>query len=173
MILFSEKQNFRKWWLWAVLLAVVCIFIYGIYKQLVLKQPFGDNPASDTVLLSSCLILLLVILLFLLAELETEINDTEVAYKFFPFVLRKVKVSWSNVEKAFIRKYSAVTEYGGWGYRIGLFGHGRALNISGDMGLQLILKSGKKLLIGTRRPDDVEKAIHKLREMRILNDKVL
>jgi len=170
MVLFNEKQKFRQWWIWTALLAMAGLIIFGIYKQLALKEPFGNNPASDTGIIMVSFLLSLLILLFFFTELETEITENAVAYKFFPFVLKKVHLPWSDIEKAFIRKYRPISEYGGWGYRLGLFGYGRALNISGNMGLQLVKKNGKKLLIGTSKPDEVEKVILKLQEKKIIND---
>jgi hypothetical protein len=170
MILFSEKQKFRQWWIWLVLLAMAGFFAFAVYQQLVLKKPVGDNPASDTGLLIISLIPVFLILLFLFSELETEISESGVSYKFYPFHLRKITVSWGNLEKAFVRKYNPITEYGGWGFRLGIFGHGRALNISGNMGLQLVLKNGKRLLLGTKKPDEMEKVILQMREKKIFDD---
>jgi hypothetical protein len=54
-----------------------------------------------------------------------------------------------------VRKYSPIKEYGGWGFRYG-FKNGKAYNISGNMGLQLILKNGDRILIGTQKPEELE-----------------
>ena len=62
-------------------------------------------------------------------------------------------------DKAYIRKYDALTEYGGWGIKGGKFwkkDKGTAVNVSGDIGIQLELKSGKKLLIGTQLKNESE-----------------
>jgi hypothetical protein len=162
MILFNEKQKFRQWWIWLVLLAMIGFFAYGLYQQSILKNPFGENLVKDTELIISLLIPLSVVILFLFIRLDTELSETGVSYQFFPFHLRKITVLWEDIEKAFVRKYNPVTEYGGWGFRLGIFGSGRALNVSGNMGLQLELKNGKRLLLGTRKPDELEKALQKI-----------
>jgi len=169
MILFSEKQKFRQWWIWVVLLAMAGLFVYGIYRQIVLKKPFGDHPASDTGLLIASLIPVFLLLLFLFAELKTEISENGVSYKFFPFHLNKIIIPWANIEKAFVRKYNPITEYGGWGFRLGIFGSGRALNVSGNMGLQLIFKNRKRLLLGTRKSEELRKAIQKIIDKKIFD----
>jgi len=46
---------------------------------------------------------------------------------------------------------------------LGLFGKGRALNMSGNMGLQLELKDGKKLLIGTQKFEELEQLLQKIK----------
>lgn len=159
MVVFSEKQKFRQWWIWLALVAMISFMVYGIYQQTILKKPFGNNPANDTVLILISLVPLIILVLFMFSELETEISDRGVSYKFFPFHWKRRTIVWGDIEKAFIRKYRPIIEYGGWGLRLGIFGNGRLLSVSGNMGLQLILKSGKRLLLGTRKPEELEKVI--------------
>jgi hypothetical protein len=45
-----------------------------------------------------------------------------------------------------------LAEYGGWGVK-GFSGKNRAYNISGNIGLQLTLKNGYKILIGTNNQE--------------------
>jgi len=59
-----------------------------------------------------------------------------------------------------VRKYSAVSEYGGWGIKG--TSNNRALNISGNMGIQLETKEGKKILIGTHDSEEVTKVLLQL-----------
>jgi hypothetical protein len=40
-------------------------------------------------------------------------------------------------------------------------GNRRAYNTSGNMGLQLIMKNGKKILIGTHKPDELDAFLKK------------
>ncbi|MEI2696347.1 MAG: hypothetical protein V9E90_14860 [Saprospiraceae bacterium] len=169
MIRFNEKQKFTQWWFWVLIIGITALFLYGLYQQIILKIPFGDKPVSDTVLLLISIIPLLIIILFLISTLETEINELGISYKFFPFHLNKQTITWDSIDKAYIRKYNPITEYGGWGFRLGLFGKGRALNMSGTMGLQLVLKNGTKLLIGTLKSDELEQILQKLTKNNIIN----
>ncbi|RNC85154.1 MAG: hypothetical protein ED556_10190 [Winogradskyella sp.] len=76
--------------------------------------------------------------------------------------LRFKIIKWSEIDKAYIRKYDALSEYGGWGLKGGALWNkakGTAINISGDIGIQLELKNGKKLLIGTQQKDKSERTI--------------
>lgn len=163
MIQFKEKQKFTQWWFWLLIIGITCLFLFGLYQQLILKIPFGDNPTSDSTLVLISLIPILIIILFLISKLETEINELGVSYKFYPFHLSKKTIPWESIDKAYIRKYNPITEYGGWGFRLGLFGKGRALNMSGNMGLQLELKDGKKLLIGTQKFEELEQLLQKIK----------
>jgi TATA-box binding protein (TBP) (component of TFIID and TFIIIB) len=50
-------------------------------------------------------------------------------------------------------------EYGGWGIRCGWHGK-KVYNISGNRGVQLVFKNGKRLLIGSQKPDDFANALN-------------
>jgi hypothetical protein len=53
-VYFREVQTFRQPWIWALLivltLVAVVFFGYGMIKQLVFGQPWGDRPLSDSAL---------------------------------------------------------------------------------------------------------------------------
>ncbi|MCB0473313.1 MAG: hypothetical protein KDC69_02350 [Flavobacteriaceae bacterium] len=67
---------------------------------------------------------------------------------------------WNDLGKVFIRKYNPVLEYGGWGVRLNYYRkRGRAFNVSGNIGLQLILKNGKKILIGTHKEYEMKQVL--------------
>ena len=55
------------------------------------------------------------------------------------------------------RTYSALREYGGWGIRG--WGGKRAYNVSGNRGVELTLKDGHKVMIGSQRAEDLARAI--------------
>ncbi|APG66435.1 hypothetical protein LPB136_06055 [Tenacibaculum todarodis] len=71
-------------------------------------------------------------------------------------------IPWKEIEKAHVRTYDPITEYGGWGLKGGAFWNkknGKAINISGDIGIQLELKNGKKLLIGTQKENEANQVL--------------
>ncbi|MCK9618385.1 MAG: DUF6141 family protein [Lentimicrobiaceae bacterium] len=163
-VFFHEEQRFRQWWVWIILFAVILIFIYGMFQQFVLGKPFGNQPAPDWALAVSGAVPLLMIIFFSQTRLITEIYSDGIYYRFFPFHTKIKKITWDEIESREIRKYHPIREYGGWGFRYSKFGKGRALNISGNIGLQLVLKNGKKLLIGTQQDYALIKAIEKAEE---------
>ena len=153
MILFSETQKFRQWWIWAIILIVI-----GFQVNLLYHEFEKGSPEIKKVLLLT-FVHVLVVLIFLYSKLSTEITENEIMYKFFPFNWSKKSVLWVDVERAYVRTYNPILEYGGWGYRFGLFGKGKALNVSGNVGLQLELKNGKKILIGTKKQEELKLVI--------------
>jgi len=71
----------------------------------------------------------------------------------------RFRVPLKNVVSAFERRYQPLAEYGGWGIRFGR--SGRAFNIQGSHGVQLVLRSGTRLLIGSQRPAELAETIRK------------
>jgi len=161
-VTFSERQWFRQIWIWLLLLAVNAFILYGFIQQVVMGKPFGTNPGSDLVITLTLLFMLLITGLILSMRLETYIDADGIQYRFFPVHFYNKRIAWSDVDKVYIRKYNAIVEYGGWGIRYGIFGKGNAYNMSGNMGLQLVFKNGKKLLFGTQRSDDLDRVIDQL-----------
>jgi len=146
---FTEKQRFTQWWLWLLLSAVM---IYTIYNFIEERLYF-----SNLELALSFVIPTLVIILFLVIRLETKIDAQGISVRFFPFQITFRYYPWRNIKKAYVRKYSPLAEYGGWGMRQGLFGKGKAYNIKGNQGLQIILNDEKKILIGTQKFEEMGK----------------
>lgn len=89
----------------------------------------------------------------------TQIKNDGVYVKLFPFHLKYKFYSWEQLSKSYVRKYNPISEYGGWGYRIGIFGKGKAFNISVNMGLQLELNNKSKIFIGTRKAEELKSVL--------------
>jgi len=156
-ILFSEKQNFKQWWLWLFLLGTNGLIFYGVFKQVIGGQQFGDKPMSNAGLIITSILIFLLTIFFGILRLETQIKKDGISIRFFPFHLTFRHYNWNIISKSFVRQYRPIKEYGGWGLR-GL-GKDKALNVSGDKGLQLEFTDHRKLLIGTNRPDEITETL--------------
>lgn len=161
-ILFTETQKFKQWWIWFIIIVVNGIFLYSIYIQIIQKRPVGDNPMSDIGLLIAAVITLAMTLLFINFRLDIQIKEDGIYVRFFPFNFAYKKYFWNTISKAYVRQYNPIKEYGGWGIRFSFFGKGKALNISGNIGLQLEFQNGKKLLIGTQKGDEIKGILPKV-----------
>ncbi|MBU0696762.1 MAG: hypothetical protein KKE39_09605 [Bacteroidetes bacterium] len=84
-ILFSERQRFKQWWVWLILLVVNGFFLFGLFKQIIGGQQFGDKPLSNVEVLIAIGLTLLLTLLFLTLCLDTIIKNDGVYVRFFPF----------------------------------------------------------------------------------------
>lgn len=92
-------------------------------------------------------------------RLETQIRDDGIYVRFFPHQKQYIHLAWEEISKLYVRQYRP-QEYGGWGFKYRLYK--KALNVSGDMGLQIEFTNGKKLLIGTQKPDELTELLNKM-----------
>lgn len=159
-ILFSECQQFRQWWIWLILIALGLFTLYEIYQQLTSGASFGYTPGNDPGFLIGAAITFVIVLLLLLIRLETQIKRNGIYVRFFPIQLSFRHYAWDKILKCYVRKYRPLTEFGGWGLRFGI--SGKAYNISGNKGLQIVFTNNKKLLIGTQQPEELSEALNKM-----------
>ncbi|HEX5625625.1 MAG TPA: DUF6141 family protein, partial [Saprospiraceae bacterium] len=141
---------------------VLGMMIY-MFVDLLLQESKTDEQSNDLIALGFALLLAGAISLFVLSvRLETHIKEDGLYVRLFPFHLSVLKFKWADLRRCYIRQYNPILEYGGWGLRWGLFGKGKAYNIAGNMGLQLELANGKKILIGTQNPEELRRTLEKL-----------
>jgi hypothetical protein len=167
-LLFSEEQRFGQIWmripLYLLAIGNIFLFGYGIYHQLIAGKSWGDNPMSDMgLIIVTCLTLAIwvgVFLLFEKSKLITKIFETEIRLRFPPFFSKEKIIPFETIKMMEVRKYNPIWEFGGWGIRYGK--KGKAYNVKGNIGLQIYFKSGKSLLIGTQKMDQVKWSINKM-----------
>ncbi len=160
---FREVQRFRQKWLWiaiaVVLLGLIISFGYGMIEQLVFGHPWGNRSMSDTALAIVGPLMILMGIgiswLFLRLKLLVEVREDGVHIHFVP--LARQTVPFRDIVDCEVRTYRPMREYGGWGLKYGRAG--KAYNVSGNRGVQLKLSSGKGLLIGSQRPEELAQAI--------------
>lgn len=153
-----ERQRFNQPWLWLLLGGLTLILWWGAWQQLVRGIPFGNNPAPDAVLLAIVIIFGIGLpWLFLRARLDSEVTTEGIRIRFFPFHLRYREWRWDDIDSVEARTYSPLGEYGGWGIRRGR--RGIAYNVRGDQGIQLVLRDGRCVLLGTQDPDGFMDAV--------------
>ena len=143
-VVFEEEQRFRQPWLWMLFIAEAALF-----GGLIVKHP--HPPAVIA------LVILVVggsFLMFLFWTMRTEVRSDSVYIRFWPM---KRRIPLEDIKSVEARTYSPIREYGGWGFRYGR--SGKAYNVSGNRGVQLELKSGEHILIGSQKADDLAAAI--------------
>ncbi|MHC4187375.1 MAG: hypothetical protein ACYSRQ_04200 [Planctomycetota bacterium] len=69
-----------------------------------------------------------------------------------------------DLKECYIRTYRPIKEYGGWGIRYGFGESGKAYNVKGNQGLQLVFENGKRLLIGTQKPKRLLEAVNSINQ---------
>ncbi|AWM33369.1 hypothetical protein [Hymenobacter nivis] len=148
-VVFSESQGFlRSWWWLLVLLAILPVGIAAVAS--------GPARWPPVALVGP---VLLAVGLFAWLRLDTRLDAQGLTYRMRP--LGWQRLAWTQIQSAHVRSYSPIGEYGGWGIR-GLFAKNRALNVAGSHGLQLELADGRRLLLGTQRPEELRHALAQL-----------
>ncbi len=155
MKVFVEEQRFSRW----IFLSILMIPILAGVIPLLTKNKDFPKMYSDGFwgLAITFITVSFALSLILSIKLKTKIDELGIHYKFFPFHINEKFISWDNLKKCYLTKYNSLTQYGGYGYRISFSKKkGTALNVGGNYGIQLELKSGKRLLIGTQKQQEIE-----------------
>jgi len=162
---FKENQKFTQIWLWAVLLVstvpAVGVFTYGFLRQLVLDIPWGDNPMSDSGLALATVFTWVicggVLGMFFGSELQLEIKDQAIYYRFPLFSPRLKRIGMDQLESWEVRKFGFF-EYGGYGVRY-MPRKKTGFIVKGKIGLEMKLKNGKTIMIGTQKHIETKAAM--------------
>ena len=102
-------------------------------------------------------------------KLITVVTDKEIQV-FYPPLFKKGRfISKEEIHRFEVRQYNPIHEFGGWGYKyrgrlMRRKRFGVAFTAYGRTGVQLHLKSGKKILIGTQRTESIKYALTKMLE---------
>lgn len=152
MLEFKETQKMTQWWLWLLLAGVVGIWVWGITQQIILGQPFGDHPMSNTGLLVSFIFLLGFIAFFRSLTLYTTVDAQGIRLRYAP--LTSTLLAWSDMQKAEVIRYGFV----GYGIKASPT-YGTIYNAKGNTGLLLHTKNGEKFLIGTQQPEQLAQVV--------------
>jgi len=145
MRLFVEKQRFPLWadlLLWAGgALAPALILLF-------------DAQQFQPALLSISVVLLLLWLMLFRMVTTVDQDQVVVTFGWIPSYSRRIPLA--DIKKAKAVSYSPIREYGGWGIR-GI--PVSCLNARGSLGVKLILSTGRSLLIGSQRPQELLAAL--------------
>jgi hypothetical protein len=150
-VLFEEVQQFKQKWLEGLMLAVNTLLIAGFFIATFIYP--GNKPESNLGLIAGILFSGLVTFLLKQLKLITQVTAEGIQIRFSPLQTRFHLFRWEDIEQLAIRTYNPLLEYGGWGIRFGPSGN--AYNVSGNVGLQLVLRGNKKLLIGTTKAGEL------------------
>lgn len=168
--LFTEEQQNRQPWIWLIMLpGLLGSFIYfgiGINKQIIGGEEFGNKPMSDTgliiVAVFTTLVMVGLTLLFYKMKMITEIRENGIYFRYPPLIRKFKVIHIDEIESYAIRDFKPIKEYGGHGVKTGTRKFGKSYTVYGNTGLQLVLKNGQKILLGTQRKEALRSAMVKM-----------
>ncbi len=144
--LFTEKQRFNQWWLWLLLAVSLAVPAILLFKEA--SEKSGG--------FSGLIIILSVIILFVVLRMTTVVTKENIQLTYFPFVNKTINLA--DIETMKVINYGFV---GGWGIRFWTQ-YGTVYNVRGNKGLHIKFKNGKQLVIGTQKPQELEKVVEQL-----------
>lgn len=159
-VLFDEVQRFRQPWLWALLGGGFLASGGGLAWGLAAEPEMAGHALIPAV----CFVLLwgAVCLFLFLLKMDVRVDRQHLHVRFFPLLTKDIPLD--DISEWETRTYRPLLEYGGWGIRYSL-SKGWAYNVSGNRGLQLVMKDGKRLLIGSQKADDLSAAIGSAKQL--------
>ncbi len=167
-VLFTESQIFASdWKIWLIILFVMLI----VGRKLVMfaKRPSSVGWGYKAAAILGIALPVVLVLGFMAMSLTTIIDAEGISFGFSWVGKTSNRILWRDVEKVYVRQYKPLDEYGGWGWRDGERPGEGAYNVKGDMGLQLIYKGHKRLLIGTQQPEKLKTIVDSLNKSGIIH----
>jgi hypothetical protein len=144
------------WMFWVPISVVTFVVWWQFAEQVIRNNPQGSQPIPDWTAWLLAIVFGLGFPAFaLLVRLMTEVRSGEVTVRVFPFGTTHIPLA--QVKEAEVREYSALREFGGWGVRTGQ--GGKAYSAYGSEGVQLWLKDGKRILLGSQRATELAAAL--------------
>jgi hypothetical protein len=155
--LFREVQRFKQQWVWVLVAGASALAWLIFIRQIIMGQEFGDKPSPDWgVWVLWLLIGLGLPGLFSYLRLVLEVTADQIVIRFRPLHRRTIPLT--DVQDFEVRKYSAVKEYGGWGIK-GWSQKKVAYNVSGNEGVELTLRDGRQVMLGSQHASELARAI--------------
>ena len=149
---FHETQRLRQWHVRIVLALPPAALLFMSVRQVGFHHPWGHPPMSNGGLLFLTILLLLVYVRLITVRLVTDLRHGELTVG-LRGLWRKKRVPLAELQSATAIHYDPASEYGGYGIRPGP--RGLAYIASGNRAVQLDLRDGHKLLVGSQRAEEL------------------
>lgn len=151
MSYFHEEQSFSRWLAWGLVAVVIIPAAAAVVEWLF-------RPGLLVPSLLSIAIFLPIAAIFFLARLVVDVDARGIQVSFH-LLWPTRHIPLDDVQRARATKFSPLADYGGWGVRLSW--KGWAFDTGGAEGVLVETKSGKRIMIGSRRARDLEEAIAK------------
>ncbi|TMI75350.1 MAG: hypothetical protein E6H09_00615 [Bacteroidetes bacterium] len=154
-ILFKEEQQFRVIWLWGLIIACM-LSATGLTIGIALTDKIQMKKAWIALLIMVPFEVLLAYGMYI-TKLQTVVSTEGIYYKWWPFQRSYRFIAAAEIEKAVMRNSPAMSYGCNW-----VPGYGRAHTTGPGKGVQFVLRSGKKIFVGTNKQNAFQLAIDKM-----------
>lgn len=155
-VLFREKQSFRLGYARIALAIPPAALVIVACRQLIWHIPWGNPPTTNGNLLFLTILLVFVYVRLITVRLVTELRPEQLSVAMKGF-WRRTRVAVADIRAATAVEFDPVAEYRGYGVRSGP--RGQAYIASGNQAVQLELRNGRKLLVGSQQPKELVRRI--------------
>ena len=154
--LFHEEQSLRQPRL-LILTAIppVAMLLLAIW-QVGLGHPWGKQPMSNAGIVGWTIFLWLIYFRLITVKLVTDVLPGELSVA-MRGLWRSYRISLAAVQSARVVTYDPMADWGGYGVRS--TARGKAFIATGNKGVELALKKGGVVLVGSQRPDELVRAL--------------
>ena len=159
-VLYRETQAFHLGYSRIALAMPPAALVFLSCRQILWKHPWGNPPMSNGGLLFLTVLLVLVYVRLMTVRLVTELRPGQLSVA-MKGLWQKKRVAVADIRSAKPVEYDPVVEYRGWGIRSGP--RGKAYIASGNHAVQLELRDGNKLLVGSQTPTELASRIAQAR----------
>ena len=169
-IYFEEEQRWNlpgaRIILMAVALGTAVVCVYLIYWIEFNGETYGNPVDTNRGMIftaGGCSLTCWIIYFMLtLSRLYIKITDNGVFFRFSPYHNKERFISKEEITAFSVRKFNVYREFGGYGLKKIKGKKTWALTVKGNTGLEIIMQNGKKVMLGTQRPDFILTAMEKM-----------
>ena len=153
---FEEKQKLELWWLY-ILVGLETVVVGSILFLDKGGMSFDKLKKIFFVPIFGILLPYIAVYFVTQNSLSLKVNQTGITYRYWPFTKQR-SISWTQIVNLYLRKYDALGEYGGWGVKHRLwfkFSDKAYIFNDKNIGLQVELSNGKKILFSTNKSEEL------------------
>ena len=148
---FEEIQRFRQKWLWGLILTPFFLGFGNFYLQ---SQFQGFYILSVT--------LLATISFLYFAKLVVKVEEDGIHVRLIPLHVSDRIINFDEIKSFSAEDYRPIKEFGGWGIR---WRPGKiAYSTSGSEGVRIKRKDKRDVMIGSKKPEKLAKAIKEMKK---------
>lgn len=155
-VLFSETQPLRLWQIRVVLAIPPLVLLVICLRQVVWHRAWGSPPVASSDLIFLTVVASLVYLRLITVRLVTKLREREIEVRLKGLWKRR-RVPLEEIRSAEVANYDPIARFGGYGVRTTR--RGTAFLAGGKGAVELVMKSGRHIVIGSRDPAELVRRI--------------
>jgi len=163
--IFREEQFFDQWWIKVVIIVLWLVWLSTVGRELYAEFRPGrlaggqPKPLLGLILagLPSLAVLGAATWALLRVRLILILDRVGLQVRFYPLRPRTIRLDQISAWQSVV--YSPLKDCGGWGLRYDRHHKRRVYNVKGNLGVELVLADGAKLLLGSQRPRELVEAL--------------